>query len=123
MARPRKEIDKNEFEKLCYLQCTQLEICEWFNVTDKTLTNWCKRTYHAGFSEVYHQKRAGGKVSLRRAQFRLAEKSASMAIWLGKVYLGQQETVAVDANKGNNLLEAIKGATVEVDTDEIPEAE
>ena len=38
MARPRKEIDQNEFEKLCALQCTQEEICAWFDVTDKTLT-------------------------------------------------------------------------------------
>lgn len=108
MARPRKEIDKTEFEKLCYLQCTQVEICEWFNVTDKTLSNWCKRTYHAGFSEVYRQKRAGGKISLRRAQFRLAEKSAPMAIWLGKQYLGQKDEVQVSTVEDERIDELSK---------------
>ena len=29
-------------------------------------------------------------ISLRRSQFKLAEKNATMAIWLGKQYLGQR---------------------------------
>lgn len=93
MARPRKEIDQKQFENLCGLQCTLDEICGWFDVTDKTLDGWCKRTYGASFSEVFKQKRGTGKISLRRAQFRLAEKNANMAIWLGKQYLGQKDEV------------------------------
>ena len=93
MARPRKEIDPKQFENLCGLQCTLEEICGWFGVTDKTLDGWCKRTYRASFSEVFRQKRGLGKVSLRRSQWRLAEKNASMAIWLGKQYLGQRDVV------------------------------
>ena len=62
MARPRKEIDQKNFENLCALQCTKEEICGFFNVTDKTLENWCKRTYKAGFSEVFRQKRGKGKI-------------------------------------------------------------
>lgn len=91
MARPRKEIDIKQFENLCGLQCTKEEICGWFETTDKTLESWCKRTYNAGFSDVFREKRGKGKISLRRAQFRLAEKNAAMAIWLGKQYLGQKE--------------------------------
>ena len=93
MARPRKEIDQKQFENLCGLQCTLEEICGWFGVTDKTLDGWCKRTYRTSFSEVFRQKRGLGKVSLRRSQWRLAEKNASMAIWLGKQYLGQRDVV------------------------------
>ena len=66
-------------------------ICGFFDVTDKTLEGWCKRTYKAGFSEVFRQKRGLGKISLRRHQWRLAEKNAAMAIWLGRNYLGQKE--------------------------------
>lgn len=91
MGRPRAEIDKKQFENLCCLQCTLEEICGWFGVTDKTLDSWCKRTYHASFSEVFKQKRGLGKISLRRSQWRLAEKSAAMAIWLGKQYLDQTD--------------------------------
>lgn len=93
MARPRKEIDQKQFENLCRLQCTLEEICGWFDVTDKTLDSWCKRTYNASFSEVFKQKRGNGKISLRRMQWRLAEKNATMAIWLGKQYLDQRDIV------------------------------
>lgn len=92
-GRPKKIIDKEQFEKLCGLQCTQEEICSWFDITDKTLLSWCKRTYNANYSDVYAQKREKGKISLRRAQFKLAEKSAAMAIFLGKNYLGQTDRI------------------------------
>lgn len=101
MARPRKEIDKKTFEKLCGLQCTQEEICDYFEVCTETLNSWCKRTYKDEngkdmcFSEVFKQKRGLGKISLRRSQWRLAEKSATMAIWLGKQYLDQKDTQEV----------------------------
>lgn len=90
-GRPLKEIKKIEFEKLCALQCTQQEICDFFECDHKTLTRWCKRTYGQDYSQVYAQKRSGGKISLRRMQFKLAEKSAAMAIFLGKNILGQSD--------------------------------
>ena len=102
VARPRKDIDREEFEKLCGLQCTYNEICDWFGVTDKTLNAWCKRTYRMRFSEVFQQKRGLGKISLRRMQFRLAEKSAAMAIFLGKQYLGQTDVQEVKATVTEN---------------------
>lgn len=92
-GRPKKEIDRDQFEKLCELQCTQEEICGWFDVTDKTLTSWCKTTYGVSFSEIYNKKREKGKISLRRAQFQLAQKNAAMAIFLGKNYLGQTDRI------------------------------
>lgn len=91
MARPKKEINQREFEALCGFQCTEEEICNFFDVTDKTLTRWCKETYDLSFSEVFKVKRNIGKISLRRSQWKLAEKNATMSIWLGKQYLGQRE--------------------------------
>lgn len=101
MARPRADIAQDQFEKLCGLQCTKEEICGWFNITDKTLDSWCKTTYSEGFSEVYSKKREAGKISLRRAQFRLAEKNASMAIFLGKNYLGQRDHIEMETHNTN----------------------
>ena len=101
MGRPQKEIDKDQFEKLCYLQCTLLEIASFFNCSDDTIENWCKRTYvdengkPMTFSEVYKIHSAGGKISIRRWQFKMAEHNPSMAMFLGKVLLGQRETVDV----------------------------
>lgn len=95
MARPRKEIDQKQFENLCGLQCTLEEICGWFDVCSDTLETWCKRTYKRSFSEVFAQKRGAGKISLRRSQWRLAEKNATMAIFLGKQFLGQRDNIDV----------------------------
>lgn len=102
-GRPRKEIDQKQFESLCGLQCTLEEICGWFDVTDKTLDSWCKRTYNANFSEVFKQKRGAGKISLRRSQWRLAEKNATMAIFLGKQFLGQRDNVDVNVTNKDGM--------------------
>ena len=107
MARPRKEIDKEQFEKLCGLQCSKNEICGWFDVTDKTLDRWCAETYKSSFSDVFAKKRSHGLISLRRSQFKLAEKSATMAIFLGKNYLGQNESVTISAPESQSTIEAI----------------
>lgn len=108
MARPRKEIDREDFEKLCGLQCTESEICTWFDITTKTLQNWCKREYHEGFSQVYEKKREFGKISLRRSQFRIAEKNAAMAIFLGKNYLGQSDEPMVNNATMSELLTSLQ---------------
>lgn len=93
MLSGQNKIDKKIFENLCALQCTLLEMCDAFDVTDKTLNAWCRRTYGKTFSEVFKVKRGKGQISLRRMQWKLAEKNPSMAIFLGKQYLGQTDTV------------------------------
>ena len=114
-GRPRKEIDKRDFEKLCMLQCTRAEICAWFNVSEPTLIDWCKRTYDGqDFLTVFNQKREGGKISLRRMQWQLAGKSPAMAIFLGKNMLGQTDKVEqtvndVSEHKGITINFADKG--------------
>ena len=108
MARPKKEIDKKQFENLCGLQCTKEEICAWFDITDKTLDAWCKRTYRQSFSVIFAQKRGKGKISLRRSQFRLADKNANMAIWLGKQYLDQKDKVEDTMSVSMDILQHIK---------------
>lgn len=102
-GRPKKEIDQKIFENLCALQCTEVEICSCFDVSDKTLNGWCKRTYGKNFSEVFRQKREKGKISLRRTQFKLAEKSATMALWLGKQYLNQRDNVDVTVSDAKGI--------------------
>lgn len=96
MGRPLKEIDQVQFEKLCGLQCTLEEICSWFNCSDVHIEKWCHRTYGTTFLDISRQKREIGKISLRRAQLKLAEKSAAMAIFLGKQYLGQKDKQEFD---------------------------
>lgn len=125
-GRPYKEIDQTEFEKLCGLQCTKLEICSWFDITDKTLESWCKRTYNMGFSEVFAIKRSFGKISLRRYQWQLAKKSVPMAIFLGKNYLGQTDRAEVEDTTALDKLDAILKSmkeTADADADAKSETE
>ena len=97
-GRPRKEFDKKTFEDLCSLGCSQEEIC-WFFRDEKgkpanidTLSRWCVRTYKMTFQEYFKKTGLMGlKIKLRRNQFKLSEKSAAMAIFLGKQYLGQKD--------------------------------
>jgi len=89
-----KPIDVTEFEKLCGLQCTLIEIAGWFSVSEDTIESWCKKTYSLKFSEVFRLKRQHGVVSLRRRQMQAAlSGSIPMLIFLGKQYLGQADKV------------------------------
>lgn len=91
-GRPKKEIDIKQFENLCELMCTEEEIAGWFNCSVDTIERWCKREYKVTFAEIFKRLSSKGKLSLRRAQFRIAENgNATMAIWLGKQYLGQSD--------------------------------
>lgn len=98
IARPTKEFDQKQFVDLVGLGCSQEEICWWFrDETGKsanidTLTRWCKRTFGMTFQEYFAQN--GGlamRIKLRRNQLKLSERSAAMAIFLGKNYLGQTD--------------------------------
>ncbi len=90
-GRPRIEIDEEAFKKLCGIQCTLDEVASFFNCSPDTIERWCKRELKITFAEAFKKHSANGKISLRRWQFKMAEHNVSMAIWLGKQYLGQTE--------------------------------
>ena len=110
----QQNINQEQFEKLCGMQCTKDEIAGLFDVSGDTLLEWCKNTYNMDFSTIYKIKSQGGKVSLRRAQFKSAvEKlNPTMLVWLGKQYLNQTEKVEAvtnaDVNLNNKLAELLK---------------
>lgn len=106
-GRPRIEIDQDQFKKLCGLQCTLAEIAGFFDCSEDTIENWCKRELNRGFSDAFKEFSASGKISLRRNQFRLAEKSAAMAIFLGKQYLGQKDSIEYEDKESIARLDAI----------------
>lgn len=110
-GRPQKEIDKKIFENLCGLQCTLEEIAGVFDCSADTIERWCKREYGETFAETYKKHSAKGKMSLRRTQFKLAEKSAAMAIFLGKNYLGQKDNII---ETDEQTLQAVGEALVKI---------
>ena len=60
-------------------------------ISQQTVWRRYQEIYGGTFEEVYARFADVGLVSLRRSQFALAKKSASMAIFLGKNYLGQSD--------------------------------
>lgn len=92
-GRPRKEIDRTQFEKLCGLQCTKEDIAGWFEVSEDTIERFCKREYGECFAVVFGQKRRSGIISLRKAGFDLARKNPAVHIFYAKNYLGMRDTV------------------------------
>jgi hypothetical protein len=75
--------------ELARLFCTQAEIAAVLGVSRRTLQTFLYA------HEVGHQAWEAGlqhaKISLRRKQLALADKSAPVAIFLGKNYLGQRD--------------------------------
>lgn len=93
-GRPKIEIDWEEFDRLCEFQCTLLEIASWLKCSDRTVERRVEEEKGMGFVDYYKIASAGGKRSLRRKQFEIAEAgNVGMCIWLGKQYLGQSDKI------------------------------
>jgi len=117
MARPKIEIDVEQFKKLCALMCTEEEIAGFFNCSVDTVDRFCKRTHNESFAETFKKFSSNGKMALRRFQFKLAEKNAAMAIFLGKQYLGQKDTIyepitSTETNGVKDLTEKLRNKQV-----------
>jgi len=94
MGRPRIDINWEEFDKLCELHCTLVEIAGWFDCSEDTIERAVKREKCMTYAEYFKKKSAKGKISLRRKQYQVAnEGNTSMLIWLGKNWLGQADEV------------------------------
>lgn len=84
-GRPKFKIDYELVESLASIMCTQEEIANILG---------CERTtFHRDekFGEIYKRGLDNARSSLRRNQFKLSENNPTMAIWLGKQYLGQKD--------------------------------
>jgi hypothetical protein len=97
VGRPKIQLDYELIEKLAGIMCTQEEIASFVGCSVDTLQRDEK------FSGIYKNGLDSGKMSLRRKQWKLADKNAAMAIFLGKQYLGQRDNFPdeVDFNEIN----------------------
>lgn len=92
MGRPPKEVNWDLFKDLCEIHCTMDEISYILDIDDDVLRGKIKAKFGTTFQEVHKKFSASGKRNLRRDQFKLAKRNASMSIWLGKNYLDQKDT-------------------------------
>ena len=89
-GRPKIPIDYEQVEKLASIMCTQEEIAAHMDIDLRTLTRDEK------FCLIYKKGLERGKMSLRRKQYLMSETNPTMAIWLGKQYLGQRDKQEVE---------------------------
>ena len=95
-GRPKKVLNDygiETIEKLSAMQCTDEEIAAVMDISVDTLTRECNAK---SFADAKKRGKENGKASLRRLQYKQAEKgNVSMLIWLGKQYLGQRDVQEV----------------------------
>lgn len=85
-GRPPLELDEKVIAGLARIDCTMIEIAAVVGCSVDTL----ERNY----ADVIEKNRKDGHASIRRQQYKLAMAgNPTMLIWLGKVQLGQRETV------------------------------
>lgn len=94
-GRPRIEFTDEQWHtiiNLAAIQCTAEEVAAVLEISPDTLHRRIKETHDTSTLEFLASHSHGGKVSLRRAQFKLAEEgNPTMQIWLGKQYLNQKD--------------------------------
>ena len=116
-GRKPKQIDLIELEKLSALQCSDEEIAAWFRVSVRTIQS---RRKQPKFADVMRRGRAKGCVNVRRVQMRLLEEgNATIAVWLGKVLLGQKDTMQITGANGGPIQTESKPDFSRVSEDEL----
>lgn len=100
-GRPLIDIDWDQVESMCKIQCTQEEIAAIVGCCLDTLQDRCAKEMGVSFSEFFAQKKMGGKASLRRNQWKLAQDgNATMLVWLGKNMLNQTDKTETEISGG-----------------------
>lgn len=100
-GRPHKIIDWKLAQNLAHIQCTCSEICSVLDLDEDTLISAIKREFNLSYSDWYKKYADGGKASLRRRLFKIANDdknkgATTAAIWLSKNYLGMKDNHEVE---------------------------
>lgn len=95
-GRPKKPIDWKEAEKLCHLQCLEVEIADWFHISVDTLARRLREEKQASFAEFFTLHRVQGKIALRRNMYKMSGHSPQMAIFLAKNWLGMSDKQEIE---------------------------
>lgn len=88
IVQPDEDTLRTIFE-LGKLMCTQREIAAVLGIAERTFRDFM--TYYPEARDALEDGMEHAKISLRRKQFAQADKSAPVAIFLGKNYLGQKD--------------------------------
>lgn len=107
-GRPKKEVQWDAVDTMCRIQCTGEEIASVLGISYDTLERRCKEDKKVSFADYIGQKKLGGKASLRRKQWKLADSgNATMLIWLGKNMLDQVDRKELTGKDGGAITLAL----------------
>jgi hypothetical protein len=98
-GRKRVNIDLEQVERLCAIQCTDEELASFFGVSPRTIE---RRKSQPAFAEAMASGKAKGRLSLRRKLHELAAKgNVAAAIFLAKNLLGYKDYFANELSGPN----------------------
>lgn len=108
MGRPKKNLSQKEWDGVKYMamiHCTGEEIAGVMQMDYDTLNRNCKEKYGYPISEYIKRNQSNGKMSLRRMQWKSAEKgNVTMQIFLGKQWLGQKEQQDIQVSHNDDTI-------------------
>lgn len=94
IGRPKLPIDWVQFDKLCAMHCTLEEIASFLNLSMDTVERRCLQEKKKPFAELWRQKAARGKISIRRKAWqKIEEGNVTMLIFALKNILGWSDKV------------------------------
>lgn len=106
--KPRAKSGKiriTEIRRLAALQCTKTEVAHSLGIGFATFAQILK--HDTRVAKAWEEGRSRGNISLRRKQSRLAAKNATMAIWLGKQWLGQRDITVTQHEGGETPIRTL----------------
>lgn len=92
------ELDWDQIKALCAIQCTKDEIAGFFGISEDSIKRAAQRDFGVRFGDLRVIWAEGGKCSLRRKQWKLADTNPAMAIFLGKQILHQRDDINLNHN-------------------------
>jgi len=91
-----------QIESLASIMCTDEEISSVLGISRDTYIEYKKA--HSEISDSTEKGKAKGRMSVRRKQHQVAMNgNATMLIWLGKQYLGQDDKQQVDVTAHHGI--------------------
>lgn len=112
MGRRKKNLTKEQWDGvdyMCMIHCTGEEIAGVLHMDYDTLNRNCRDKFGINISEYIKEHQSGGKMSLRRMQWKSAESgNVTMQIWLGKQWLGQREQQEIAITQADDSLKEME---------------
>ncbi|EJF89107.1 hypothetical protein [Bartonella tamiae] len=97
-------------------QATKREMAQYLTLSPAVLESAFKR--HKILQETYDKAKISGLIALKKAQLKLAQTNATMAIWLGKQYLKQKDKHDISASEATPfILERIEHIIIDPQND------